>query len=371
LAARDSIMGMKRRDFLQVLGATAAAAALGQQPVVGNGVKRVEDTRYQGLRGFNYQPSYGSCGLELWQKFDAMTIDRELAQGRKYFPAMGAIRFWLSWDAYIRDPKVFAAKFESALQCADRHGLKVMPVLFNRWHDYVLDYGGIYIDQLLLTAEKRRALFRPYLESVVGGHAGDGRIFAWDMCNEPVLEGNPAGWTPAMREAEFTWLNEVQAACKEMGAKAPLCIGTGGLKDIERVEPICDILTIHPYFIHVLQDKAGQPNSDIEFDPPEKLRQDLEMLDGVVEFANRKKKPLLASETCWGAFDDETRVHIVETTLRELQRRGIGWLAYLLHHSLIADAHRPQYGPMDHAGYMAFIEADGSLRGGHDVFNLF
>jgi hypothetical protein len=94
-------------------------------------------------------------------------------------------------------------------------------------------------------------------------------------------------------------------------------------------------------------------------------------LDSIVEFANQVKKPLLASETCWGSLDDKTRVSIVQSTLSELKKRDIGWLAYVLHHSLIADAHRPQFGPMDHAGYMAFIEADGTLRPGHGIFNDF
>jgi hypothetical protein len=70
-------------------------------------------------------------------------------------------------------------------------------------------------------------------------------------------------------------------------------------------------------------------------------------------------------------MDDKKRVGIVESTLSELKKRDIGWLAYLLHHSLIADAHRAEFGPTDHAGYMAFIEADGSIRPGHQVFNEF
>lgn len=47
------------------------------------------------------------------------------------------------------------------------------------------------------------------------------------------------------------------------------------------------------------------------------------------------------------------------------------WLVYLLNHSLIADAHRPEFGPLSMPGNLAFIEADGSLRPGHDVFNEF
>ena len=42
-------------------------------------------------------------------------------------------------------------------------------------------------------------------------------------------------------------------------------------------------------------------------------------------------------------------------------------MVYLLHHSLVADAHRPEFGPVGHPGNLAFIEADGSLRKGQVV----
>jgi hypothetical protein len=284
---------------------------------------------------------------------------------------MTAIRLWLSWDSYIRAPQLFEARFESALECAVRHGLVVMPVLFNRWHDYMLDYGGIYIDHLLLPFEKRRPLFQPYLESVVGNHASDARIFAWDMCNEPVLQGISPTWTQSHRDAEYSWLSDVYSECKSLGAKAPLCIGTDGLENLKLINSISDIFAIHPYFVHYLNNEAGKLNGAIEFDSPEYLIKSLHGLDDIVEFANQVKKPLLASETCWGSLDDKKRVTIVQTTLSELKKRDIGWLAYVLHHSLIADAHRPEFGPIDHAGYMAFIEADGSLRPGHGIFNDF
>jgi hypothetical protein len=38
---------------------------------------------------------------------------------------------------------------------------------------------------------------------------------------------------------------------------------------------------------------------------------------------------------------------------------------------MIADAHRPEYGPVTAPGNLAFIEADDTLRPGHDVFNEF
>lgn len=314
---------------------------------------------YSKIRGFNYQPSYGTSGFELWRKFDAATIDVELGRGKTYFPKMAAIRLWLSWDAFNRDPGQFAENFDTALATADKHGLIVMPVLYNRWHDKVLDYGGIYIDHFLprVSWVQRERMFRPYLEAIVGAHAKDRRVFAWDLCNEPFAYGCPPAEIPAIEKAEFAWLTETYKTCKELGAQAPICVGIHPghkIPGIRRIEPISDLLTIHPYYV-----------------PPQAKTGYERLLDDYAAFAKKVGKSLLATETCWGALDDAKRVEIIRYTLTELKKRGIGWLVYLLHHSLIADAHRPEFGPVGAPGNLSFIEADGTLRPGHEVFNDF
>ena len=47
--------------------------------------------KYEHIRGFNYQPSYGSSALEVWRQFDEKIIDIELARGKKYFPKWNAV----------------------------------------------------------------------------------------------------------------------------------------------------------------------------------------------------------------------------------------------------------------------------------------
>jgi hypothetical protein len=80
---------------------------------------------------------------------------------------------------------------------------------------------------------------------------------------------------------------------------------------------------------------------------------------------------MLVTETGWGAMDDAKRAEVLRVELGAFRERGLGFLAHLLHHTLVADGHRPAYGPISQAGYMAFIEADGSLRAGHEVFNTY
>lgn len=312
---------------------------------------------YSQIRGFNYQPSNGSSGLELWLNFNAATIDLELSRGKRYFPGMNAIRFWLSEDAFLRDPDRFVLNFETALTIADRYKLVVMPVLFNRWHSDGLDYGGIYIDHFLpgVSWVQRGHDVGKYLEAVVKAHGEDPRVFCWDLCNEPFSYVCQPAEIPDIVKAEYAWLEGLHRRCKEMGAVAPLTIGIhcNHRRDgIAQVAPLCDVLSIHPYF------RCG-PNADEASYAAN--------LDTYVEFAKQVGKPLLVTETCWGYQDDRERVEIIRTTLRHLRQRGIGFLVYLLNHSLIADAHRNAYGPG--RLNLSFIEADGSLRPGHEIFN--
>jgi hypothetical protein len=203
-------------------------------------------------------------------------------------------------------------------------------------------------------------MFRPFMEAIVGEHASDPRVFAWDLCNEPFSYGCPPEQIPEIVRAEYAWLEGLYRMCKTLGAQAPVTVGIHmlhGQKGIEQIEPISDILSIHPYWT------AGSP-------PHEKPAYE-QLLDMYVQYSQKTGKPLIATETVWGALDDARRVEIIRYTLTQLQKRGIGWLAYLLHHSLIADAHRPEFGPVSDPGNLAFIEADGSLRLGHEVFNEF
>lgn len=311
---------------------------------------------YSKIKGFNYQPSWGSSGFEIWRNFDSERMGHELSLGKLYFSGMNAIRLWLSHDAWVRDPKKFGAAFESALSIASAHSLSVMPVLFNRWHDPTLDYGGIYIDHFLpkVSWVQRKDQPAAFTEALVGAHASDPRIMAWDLCNEPFSYSRPLDDIPEIEQAEYDWLESLYRQCKDLGAIAPITVGTHMGTAMERVDPICDVLSIHPYWKHG-DDEAAFGT----------------MLDECRSFADRVNKPILATETCWGHLDDSKRVEVIRFTLGELKKRGIGWLVYLLHHSLIADAHRPEYGPVGDPMNLAFVEADGTLRPGHDVFNEF
>jgi hypothetical protein len=304
---------------------------------------------YRHIRGFNYQPSWSSSGLVIWRQFKPELFHRELGQGEKYFPGINTIRLWLSFDAYAgadaAGQKAVAANFQTALQIADSYHLKVIPVLFNNWHS-VPDFGGIASEmiQYWMNDQDRNHtipvhIFTSYLEAFAGVHAADNRILLWDLCNEPFN----SGVTPTLS----VWLASLYRKCKELKVRAPISVGMApSIDHLRLLDPISDVLTIHPY--------GNQ-----------------KFLDAAVAYGEKVGKPVLATESCWGSLDDAERARIVNTELSQLRDRNVGFLAHVLHHSLVADCHRPKYGPVSGAGYMAFIEEDGSLRPHHDIFNTF
>ncbi len=320
----------------------------------------IHDTTYAYVRGFNYQPSYASHGIEIWgSKFDLAAIDRELSRGKQYFPGMNTVRLWLSHDAYVLDGHGFVQNVDSVLDLADRHGIRFIVTLFNGWRSCCPEFGSISAEQITVwdnwdVGVTSRDYYGRFLADVVGPHASDDRVLMWDLCNEPLL----SSMGDHNRDVILGWLAQTYDTCKQLGAEAPLCVGSiPNMWSVKMLAPMSDVLTAHPYFAW---------NSWLT-DPA-----DLEsFLDEAVAYANDLGKALLVTETGWGSLDDAKRVETLAVELGALARRKIGFTAHLLHETLVADGHRPQYGPVTVPGYMAFVNMDGSLRPGHEVFNRF
>jgi len=78
----------------------------------------------------------------------------------------------------------------------------------------------------------------------------------------------------------------------------------------------------------------------------------------------------LATECCWGSLDDKERVQHIVNDCSLLSHANIGFMPHALHESPVGDLHHEKYGILSSASSMHFIEMDGALRPGHEVFNL-
>ncbi|MEZ0494522.1 hypothetical protein AB2L28_19975 [Kineococcus sp. TBRC 1896] len=334
------------------------------------------------VRGFNYDGSWGTSGLDLWQHHDHGRMAVEVARGKEYFPGWNVARWWLSHEAFQRDPERFLANFDAGLGLFAEHDILVVPVLFNRWRDAVCDFGGVPLDHIVPDlsswslgedlfrdaragdgAAEVQVLFRRYLDAVVGDHTRDERIHSWDLCNEPLMGPYVEDPSSNIRSAELRWLTWCYEVCKDIGAQQPLTIGNyPNTTAIRLTEPMSDIISFHPYFMW--NGSGNQPHTKTEegFEA---------FLDECVAIARDAGKDLVGNETVWGARDDAKHVDVMRYTLGQLVARDIGFTVHALHHSLVADLHRDEYGPVGRPEWLHFIEADGSLRAGHEAFNEF
>lgn len=357
-------MDSGRRDFTKGVAALALMAGAPAGAKAGPAQSQGLGRDWSKLRGFNYHPSYATNLIETWTQFDARLIATELERGKEHFPRINVLRWWHSWDAFSRDPRRYVDNFRKAVDLSEKVGCAVTCTLFNRTHLPPLDFGGIYIDHFLPgSALNIPGMFDNFLHEVVGGLAEDPRIIAWDLCNEPywyqfkypgrIVKG-PA--VPhAVFEAETAFLRHVYDRCKEVGARAPLTVaawGTGHVP-LELVNPVSDVLSIHAYFNDGKKDNFGR------------------QLDQDIVFARKTGKPLFVSECCWGNLDDLARVRDSSYELEEISRRGLGFLAYVMHHSRMPDSHGVDGGPVGMPADLSFIKADGVLRTGHEFFNRF
>jgi hypothetical protein len=340
---------------------------------------RSTDTVY----GFNYDGSWGTSGLDVWHHHDHGKMSVEVARGKDYFPEWNTARWWLSHEAFQRDPARFSANFEAGLAVFAAHDIQVMPILFNRWRDPFCDFGGVPLDHLLPwasawtraddlfdvdRADTREAapveeLFERYVTEVVGPHADDDRITAWDLCNEPLMGSYVDEPESPIRAAELRWLQWTADRVRRVGAAQPLTIGNyAGLTALELTEPFTDIISFHPYYMWNGNEAQPHMSTKEGFE---------DFLDKACALAEARGKGLIASETVWGARNHATHVEVLNYTLEQLVSRGIGFTVHALHHSLIADLHRDEYGPVGRPEWMHFIDPDGSLRPGHGAFNDF
>jgi len=348
---------MTRREALRmgtgaVLGTAATYAGVGMAQTE---PKRSRIREYAHIRGFNYQPSWGSHGITVWNNFQEKIFAQEVDQGLKHFPKLNTLRIWFSYDAHMADSKKFLAAAQRASELLAERKIKMIPVIFNGWHSLV-DFGGFSLEQLRCSRNNNSfGPHRQYLRELIEAIRPADSLLMYDLSNEPFNNG---GKEKGSVVVEF--LKAMSDEAHRLDAKTPVSVGTqgcpgvGGLADLDLIDPFVDVHAVHPYWIPPLPEETHTEN-----------------FAKMVVHLERLGKPAIATECCWGSNDDATRVKYVRHDLGLLKAAGIGFLPHALHHSPVADLHRPVPGRQWETMYMGFIEPDGSVRPGHEVYNDF
>jgi len=142
---------MNRRQALQTVAAVTLGAGVTRHVAAQQAAASSKPTMhvypdYGWLRGFSMIPSWAARIEDAWWFYDGARMREEVALAKQVHA--NCIRLWIEYTAWFRDPDQVTANFLDAVTAVAENGLKVMPCLFNRWHDSKYDYGGTYVENL-------------------------------------------------------------------------------------------------------------------------------------------------------------------------------------------------------------------------------
>jgi len=225
------------------------------------------------LVGSNYIPATAINELEMWQAdtFDPRQIDKELGWAEGL--GMNTMRVFLHDLLWQQDAAGFKQRLDSFLTIAAKHHIRPLFVLFDSCWDPMPRLGpqhppipGVHNSgwvqspgTLALEDPAQYERLKAYVTGVVGAFAGDSRVLAWDLWNEPNNEGggsyaklepkNKTALVEALLPQVFEWARSVNPS-------QPLTSGVweGDWSSPDKLSPIqhtqleqSDIISFHDY----------------------------------------------------------------------------------------------------------------------------
>lgn len=211
------------------------------------------------LVGFNFLPSTAVNDVEMWQAetFDPVTMDRELGWAKAL--GFNTTRVFIQYIVWKQDPEGFKKRFEKLLELADKHGISVMPTLFDdcsfgtpRQFDPFLGkqrepLPGLHNPSWVPSPGRKlgndpaeRPMLKKYVQDMLSTYGKDQRVIVWDLYNEP-MNGTGVG-KPALLEEVFVWARAVNPG-------QPLTIGqwkdNAGVNEVACLRS--DVISFHSY----------------------------------------------------------------------------------------------------------------------------
>jgi hypothetical protein len=248
-----------------------ASPALARDPWTIAAARQWSD-RQPWLAGSNYVPADAINELEMWQAdtFDPATIDKEFGWAESLgFDTMRVFLHNLLWE---QDPRGFKQRMDRFLAIAAAHHIRPLFVLFDSCWDPnprlgpqhppipgVHNSGWVQAPGAARLADTSQyGKLEGYVKDIVGTFAGDSRVLAWDVWNEPDnMGGGNYAATPGKQELVANLLDQVFTWAESANPSQPLTSGlwTGDHWDemdtLDAVEKIqlarSDIISFHDY----------------------------------------------------------------------------------------------------------------------------
>ena len=336
-----------------------------------------KSAQWQDIRGVNFFTSNASNAHEMWLKFDATLVKRELGWAKSL--GFNSLRVWLSTQAYFKNPQEFSSNLIQFLDLSRKEQLTVMLVLFDccgiearpdaqpmtvkeAYLHFLGDSGISWTDKELIKSRYQEFAegrgkdmripvgkatpfdilfwqswtpnpglsqmdqshwqrFERYADEVFGAGIGHPAVIAFDLVNEPgCLFDFPKGIDRKGAEARVhDFINHFAAYTEK---KYPDTVRTIGCQNVGQMKSLAShqtVLSFHSYLLGTsLRDAISQ----------------------AVTFSRSQNKPLLLTE-CLANTDnwlkrhgeerlssDEAQLQHYEATLPILLNSGIGWYSW-------------------------------------------
>jgi cellulase (glycosyl hydrolase family 5) len=225
------------------------------------------------LVGCNYNPASAINQLEMWQaaSFDPERIDLELGWAAKL--GMNTLRVYLHDLLWQQDAEGLRERIDTFLDIAAKHGIRPMFVLFDSCWDPNPALGpqrapkpGVH-NSGWVQSPGAEALQDPaqhprlerYVKGLIGAFAGDERVLAWDIWNEPSnTNGSSYGKQEPENKADLVLalLPKAMTWARAAAPTQPLTCGVwqgdwsdaGKLSAIQRIQlDNSDVISFHNY----------------------------------------------------------------------------------------------------------------------------
>lgn len=261
------------------------------------------------IKGVNYYPR-GRPWAEMWQRWDSVQMERELRMGRDLL-GINAIRvllpYHLARDRYGHGKVTpeLVIKLRELAQIAGALDMRLMVALFDFYDGFPAPGTP---------GEERNF---QYLRQLLGNFAGDDRIFAWDLHNEPDHYNT---WLNGDAPRVLTWLGRMADEARRIAPGHLITVGMGQYYNLwqpgpdgRRVVDYSDVVSIH---IYNAADAARQ-------------------LDELRRYTD---KPILLQEFGWPSgpacgireYNEAQQTAVYEQMLAAARERTVGVMAWTL-----------------------------------------
>lgn len=243
---------------------------------------------YGFVRGVCHNPIPGKTQEEL---------EREISYCRRL--QLNSVRFWMSMEAYEKDPEGYLAVLGNFMRTCWKYGVSSMPIFWN----------GNFIREFQEPDEAWYTRAERYAKAVVDRFRGEEFLLMWDVINEPMCNDYMHLCSEEERPERYEKLKRyVRRLCGIVRGLDPVNAVTVGHEQVCHCESSADLVDVISYHDYLT------------------TRRQIEGAIAEAEKLGRKwNKPILNTETgCVG------RANPYEVELELAQKHHVGWYLFNL-----------------------------------------